>query len=519
MKSTIPQPKPDPDLLEAIYLPSALPEYAGNPLVEALPPFRTPEEIMLKFGRFPNFHPSDRELSVAHRMLCVSRLGNYFEPLTPHFDVIIQLGLLIHGGYRHRNPINPAYKKALVNFYRRSMNGEICPIETSGPSTAPSFSLFGVSGVGKSTVVERALSFYPQALAHPSHGFWQLVWLKVDCPMDGSLKQLLRSIVSKMDAILGTNYAQMIGSRAGVDELILFVGKIAAQHHLGVLIVDEIQNLLDASGVGPAKMLNFFVTLANDVKVPFVVLGTPKAQLLLENAFRESRRLTDHGSLTWDRMEPGDEWKFFLEELWKFQWTKHPVEVTSALSEAVYFHTQGIRALVVRLFQFGQLQAMRDKSERLTDKLLKKVAKERFKLVEPALNALRSGKKDLIRHYEDLFLDGLATLNTQVEQNARMEALKASKLEEKRTNDGRARLISTLVHLGSSQRDASALAELLFANQGLSDIDQATLVPRSGQALSGRGDLTKLLEEANLKGKSAAEVLSSIVGAGNDASE
>src|SRR5258708_26549472 len=106
------------------------------------------------------------------------------------------MGLVIRDGYAYRNPARSDYRKAQIEFYRQSMEGAIVPITLPKPSTAPSFSVFGVSGMGKSSIVDRILSFYPQALVHPQYRrFMQLVWLKVDCPMDGSLQQLLLGIV------------------------------------------------------------------------------------------------------------------------------------------------------------------------------------------------------------------------------------------------------------------------------------------------------------------------------------
>ena len=260
-------------VMEAIYQPADMPEYAGNPLVEALPPFHQGDEFSDVFGQFPTMSINDRLLSAPQRMLAVSRLNNYFEPLPSHFDVFEQIGLILRAGYAHRNPDEEVYRKNLVGAYRESMAGRICPIGTSVPSTAPSFALLGVSGVGKSTVVDRILNFFPQAILHEKQHFIQVVWLKLDCPLDGSLKQLLKTILEKLDALLGTEYRKTIGRGSTIDELILSVANIAAMHHLGVLVIDEIQNLLDASGVGQAKMLNFFVTFANEVKIPLITSG------------------------------------------------------------------------------------------------------------------------------------------------------------------------------------------------------------------------------------------------------
>jgi hypothetical protein len=451
------------ELIPAIYKASDLGECAGNPLIEALPGFKTGEQMLPHFGRKPLFDEAERTLLAPHRMLCVSRLNNYLLTMPAHAGVLEQIGLLIHSGYVHRNPVRPEYKRELVDFYRQSMEGEIRPIETSGPSTAPSFSLFGVSGVGKSTVLERALSFYPQALSHPDHGFFQLVWLKVDCPMDGSLKQLLLSIIAKIDAMLGTNHAGEIGRTATIDKLILDVAKISAQHHLGVLVVDEIQHLLAAPGIGPAKMLNFFVTFANEVKVPFVVLGTPKAKGFLDKLFREARRLSDHGSTTWDRMALDQDWDFFLKALWKYQWLQKAEDLSPELSEAMYAQTQGISALVVRLFQLVQLQAIRGKSERITVGLINKVAKEKFALLRRALDALRSGDQTTIDEFEDLLASGIMQLNEQLEPSKQLQTLK---MAQKRVNDQRKRLTANLLHVGQEPKLVGLLVDKIFSSAG-----------------------------------------------------
>lgn len=488
------------ELIPAMYKASDLAECAGNPLIEALPPFRTAEQIAPHFGRKPQFEDAERRLPAARRMLCVSRLNAYLTLMPAHLSVLEQLGLLIHSGYVHRNPILSEYQKQLVHFYRQSMGGEIRPIETSGPSTAPSFSLFGVSGAGKSTVIERALSFYPKALNHVDHRFFQLVWLKVDCPMDGSLKQLLLSIVAKIDATLETEYAKTVSRTTTIDKLILDVAKISAKHHLGVLVVDEIQHLLDAPGVGPAKMLNFFVTFANEVKVPFVVLGTPKAKRFLGTLFREARRLSDHGSTTWDRMMPGDEWGLFLKALWKYQWLQKPEPLTAELSQAMYMQTQGIGALVVRLFQLVQLQAIRSKSERITVGLINKVAKEKFALLEPALDALRSGDQKRIDSFEDLLAAGIVELNEQLKPAAQAQALR---LMDKQTKDQRTRLTANLLHVGQEPKRVGHLVDRIFSSLG---VDRGGLAPMVALAKDTRDPSIANKLVATLQEAEAAEV-------------
>jgi len=55
------------------------------------------------------------------------------------------------------------------------------------------------------------------------------------------------------------------------------VARVSALHSVGVLVIDEIQHLEKSRSGGAAKMLNFFVTLTNVIKVPVLFIGTPKA--------------------------------------------------------------------------------------------------------------------------------------------------------------------------------------------------------------------------------------------------
>jgi hypothetical protein len=433
---------------------NVLPQHVGNPLLEALPRFKASREMLAALGSFPPYVADDRQKAAFLRMLSVLELSGFFIPMRKHFAVVEQMGLVIYEGYTHRNPATADYKKAQIEFYRQSIEGAIVPINLPKPSTAPSFSIFGVPGMGKSSIVERILNFYPQAIIHAEHHFMQLVWLKVDCPLDGSLKQLLLSIVGQIDETLDTSHGDVLTRRTEVDKLVVQVAKVAAQHHLGVLVIDEIQNLLDAPGVGPAKMLNFFVTLSNEVKVPFVIVGTPKAQRMLEVMFREARRVSDKGAIQWDRMSNGEEWKYFIGKLWPYQWTANETKLTDELSNAMYLETQGITALAVRLYQLVQLTAIRGgKKEMITKDLISRVASDNFGLLKKALEALRSGNPSKMKLFEDLFEKCMEAIDEKLRGAMHRESGPAGQ------SDTKSSLKDNLIELGASEKRAEAAAE------------------------------------------------------------
>lgn len=442
-------------MMEAIYRVSTIKEHKGNPLLEALPPFVEANEISDKFGRFPRISASERLLPKADRTLLVSRLNNYLEPLPSHYEVIEKINLIVRAGYTFRNPIDPAYRKSRTERYHKAMKGEICAIEDTGPSTAPSFALFGTSGVGKSTVVDRTLSFLPPVLNHPKHKFTQVVRLKVDCPLDGSLKQLLLGILSKLDTLLDSGYRKEVGSQTTIDSLILSVANIAEMHNLGVLVIDEIQNLLDASGVGQSKMLNFFVAFAN-AKIPVVTIGTPRAMQMLTGTFREARRVGDHGTCVWDSLDD-KEWKFFINALWKYQWTDKFVPLTNDLSSVMKDRTQGIHALVIRLFQLTQLEALRRGRPGISAELIIDVANDKFKLVEPMLEALRKRNKKAIASYQDLLDKGIKNLTKQLDVDAKLELLNASAAKRDMENE----CMNAVCALAAMKYDADKAKEIV----------------------------------------------------------
>jgi hypothetical protein len=104
------------ELMPAVYRQGELPEYRGNPLIEAIPPFRTARELMPVFGIYPNIGKADRLLSPKLRMLASLRLNDYLEPFHHQFDFVEQIQTAIINGYVHRNPATLGYKKAVVDL-------------------------------------------------------------------------------------------------------------------------------------------------------------------------------------------------------------------------------------------------------------------------------------------------------------------------------------------------------------------------------------------------------------------
>ena len=87
-----------------------------------------------------------------------------------------------------------------------------------------------------------------------------MVWIKINCPPNGTTKALCLNFLRAVGDLVGENYHDDYGgTRSTVYELIPAMKSVAKVHGVGLLCVDEIQVLSEAHSGGAAEMLNFFV--------------------------------------------------------------------------------------------------------------------------------------------------------------------------------------------------------------------------------------------------------------------
>lgn len=407
------------NMRNAVYQDSGVDKYRGNPLIEALPPIMNVSQIKDGLSGNIKFDPKDIFAESSRRVHIIAQLlDDFFQPIANHLQLETKISIMIRQGYIGRNLDDGTWNSHMQNGYERVMTGnlEVFRFEQA-KSTARSLSLIGCSGSGKSTTLNRILATYPQVIFHEKYNFTQIVYLKLDCPHDGSLKNLCYHFFRAIDEVLNTNYeAKYALKRHSVETLLALMSQIANVHAIGVLVIDEIQHLnLKGSG-GVEKMLNFFVTLVNVIGLPVIMVGTPKARPIFETDLRSARRGAGFGSLLWEPMkapkpvvDPNTnklkvtEWMAFTDKLWKYQWLqKRDEKLSDEVRNAWYDLSQGVLDIVVKLFVLAQLRAIATRTERITVKLLKQVYDDELKPVHSMLAALRSGDPELISKYSDL---------------------------------------------------------------------------------------------------------------------
>ncbi|WP_020060800.1 ATP-binding protein [Bacillus sp. 123MFChir2] len=435
------------DFEEANYKEQALSEYDNNPFIEALPPIFDEDDVLERFMVTPRITEQDKQSETNIRYHVLKRVKNFIQPLPIHFEVERRLSTLIRRGYLARNPLDKTFLERIRVLHQlredeveahKYIDERLNYIR----STADSLSIIGISGIGKTTAIERLLLMYPQVIKHEAYkgqlfNRTQIVWLKIDCPYDGSLSTMCKGFFKAIDDLLGTRYLEKYGYLNRVTStMLLHMTSLASMYGIGVLVIDEIQHLLHSKN-DQEEMLNFFVTLSNTVGIPTVLIGTSKAQQLFKGNFRQARRAASDGAIIWDRMaEDSEEWEFFLETLWELQCLKTRSELTGEIKKTFYEECQGITSVAVNLFILAQERALFDESnedETITSRVLKKTAKEDMKIIQPMLNAIRKNDLKAMYKYEDIMIN-LDDLMINHKQNTEYEGkIKAAMKERQNT--------------------------------------------------------------------------------------
>lgn len=480
----------------AEYSEQVIKEYSGNPFIEALPPILSIDEVVDKLAFYPEYHPEERRLESHYRIHMIQRLFSVFQPLSHHLDLESRISRTIRQGYLARNPFRPSYAQSLLEGQKmiQSMNWELSSNENFR-SSAVGFTTIGVSGMGKTTSFNRCLSLIPQIIVHHNYkgvkfSMYQLVWLKLDTPFDGSLRGLCIEFFLKVDSLLGTNYYQKAGlGRKSVDNMLAIMSQVARHTGLGLLVVDEIQHL-SASKIGHDRLLNYFCTLVNTISVPCCLIGTTKALPILQSEFRQARRGSGQGDFVWDRLKKDENWDILMSAIWRYQWTQKETAFTEAISEALYSESQGIIDIAVKLYAMAQIRAIVTGIEEVTPRLIEKVAAETLQLVRPMLQALKTRNLKEIARFKDIsmadidFNEFILQSKQSIDVNLRLKALQKQKREEEKKSSmtKKEQAIIRLLELNIDAKKAQKAIDKVFETSG-EEVDAAELAIKAIQLI------------------------------------
>ena len=386
-------------------------DYRDNPLIEVLPTEWdwSQQEIYDKLGYYPSVPENVAGLSDLARLKILMNFKlKFFQVFNRHRYIEENISLLIRSGYIGRNPINPRFRRNL----RDHVDGLLDECESDLPPIIPAsslgFALLAAPGSGKTTTLGNIFRLYPQVVQHQNYRRdvtfcdKQVVWLFLNCPHDSSTRGLCLQFLGELDAILGEDYYDKYQGE-NENALIQVMSTLAALHHLGALVIDEIQSLNPAKSGGKSELLKFIVQLQNAIGIPVVFAGTHAAKSIVAGGPHEARRAVGVGGASWDCFRQLDEeWKFFLESLSAGQVLEHKISFDGKIAEVIYDETQGNVCYAVDLMFLAQREALINGSKELTVDGLKWAAENRMQYCRPYINAMRSNNPLAARLLEDI---------------------------------------------------------------------------------------------------------------------
>lgn len=407
--------------VQARYIHAIDPACQGNRLIEALPPIRTWEQCNDDFTKVPAWTPDIREAGKMERHQMADHLTDFRIVREIISEIDTEIYSVILRCYKERIPYDfPGSSAEQVGFYKPTRK------------TVPGTLILGDSGAGKTTAVLHALSYLPQLIVHEMKNarMYQVPYINVSCSPDGSVKNFLDLCIEELERITGD--FSLHHTKSTADEKTKLFRNLALRFNVGVIVVDEIQNLLKAKS---KIILNHFLMLSNDLSIPFIFVGTPNVYQFLKGCeFFTQRRLGRE--IPVNRFLYGVLWEDFLQKLWKYQWTREEIPLTPEMVRVFYEVSGGIIDRVIELYLITQKKAILlgcDLPEYFTPAFVRGVAETDFSLSSSGLQILATEGSGTTKQIPcDLRYGRLVDSMIIEEENPHMKQKKAKKKEEEK---------------------------------------------------------------------------------------
>lgn len=378
----------------AKYETTAVSRYRGNPLIEALPPVLDVKDWPRLLLCRPEVTSDDLRLPAKDRCALVLALYQVFVPLPVHLVLAREIDLVLREGYVSRDPLDPetqrrSYRIALSSDPGRS---DVC--------TARTIFVHGLSRIGKSRGIERIFeTAYTQVILHREYRarplpLRQVTYLHVGCPSNASLRDFNLAFFDALDQACETSEYLDRASRDR-SNLNLLVRKVCREISLGVLIVDELQNLLSPRSQGKENVQKFLHSLVDTVGIPVIFVGNPRSIEVFVGSFQETGRIAGHMTLEVKRPERGSkEWRNVASAFWNVQWLKAPTPYSAEIGDVLWDCVQGVLAIVPSLLYHAQCAVIRSgEKTKFSSQLLQSVMDgPEMSGWRPALAALKANR-------------------------------------------------------------------------------------------------------------------------------
>ena len=349
--------------------------------VKAMPKMLSGEELIAAMTILPLYDDSIRSENEAVRLMALSDLYNIYLPSQMSMEIYSKLYLSLLRSLQKKHTVLAVQQRYENNraIQQQTYNGIM--------GGSDSYTIIGCSGIGKSSAISRAISLISEKrIIETDRPYSKIIpCLNVQCPFDSSVKGLLLEILRKADEELGTTYYQYaIKSRVSTVDTLIGTVSTVALNHIGVLIVDEIQNV--ANSKNGKYLVGMLTQLINNSGISICMVGTPESTVFFEQGMQLARRSL---GLQYDRLDYDQYFHDFCCTLFHYQYVRKKMEITPAIINWLYEHSAGVISVVVSLIRDAQEMAILSGTEELTIEMLNRAYENRLSLlhsyIEPSI--------------------------------------------------------------------------------------------------------------------------------------
>ena len=343
-----------------------------NNIINQLPSMKMGEELKEALAVLPEYDESIKSASITERLLALSNIYDIYIPSNMSVEIYSKIYLSMLRSLQNKEG-TIAIKQRYENYNiikHKEHKGII--------GGSDSYTIIGISGVGKSTAIGRAISVATKNIVieveEPAHKIIPCVICQ--CPHDCSVKSMLLDILRNVDEVIGTNYCERsIKAGATTDMLIGNVSTVAL-NHIGLLVIDEIENVVNHRN---GDMLVAMLTqLINNAGISICLVGTPETELFFEQTAYLARRAL---GLRYEALPFNNAFIEFCRVVYGYQYVKNAESFSEGVAMWLYEHSKGVPALVISLLHDVQEMVILDGTEKITISALEELYRKQYGMI------------------------------------------------------------------------------------------------------------------------------------------
>ncbi|QTN22213.1 ATP-binding protein [Rhizobacter sp. AJA081-3] len=411
--------EPD-EFTAANYQATGVSRFKGNPFIEALPQLEDRKlDFLEALAHYPEMPTAaTRKSGEMIRLMEMNQINDIVVPFAEYEQTAVAMANMLRDSYVARHPDSPSDRRrrhALATQGRSQM-----PFPSDWRTSGSGHLLIAISGMGKTTLAKAFLLRYQQLIVHQSYcgkalRCVQVPHLSLRVPHDGTLRGLCLQFFDVVDRLLGTEFRKEALALRSIAPMALQMTKVASALSLGLLVIDELQNLRYAMGKNAEYVLNLISDLIEHAGTSVLTIATPAVQPVIEGSIRNGRKMASAGQTVLRPMTLGDpQWKLFCETYWDYTYTKRKPRLSKEILKAWHRVSAGNSAFAATAFGLAQRHAI-GTTECIDEAAFFRVAEKEMAFLQPAIEALNSGNPSKLRQFDDLvFSERFRALRSQL---------------------------------------------------------------------------------------------------------